>query len=56
MLMDATDVKISNSQIWNLDTGSNNHMTVRRDQLIDFEASKKTREELIDKNPLWYKE
>lgn len=46
--MAATDVEMSNFQIWYLDTGCNNHMTGRRVWLIDFYASNKTSIKLAD--------
>lgn len=46
--MTTTDIEISNSQIWYLDTSFNNHMTKRKEWLIDFDAIKKTNIKLVE--------
>lgn len=48
MLMAATNVEVSNSQILYFETSCNNQMTRIRDWLIDFDASKKTSIKLVD--------
>lgn len=52
VLMATTDVEMSNSQVWYLDTCCNNHMTGRRDWLINFYASKKTSIKMANKKSI----